>query len=149
MSIEDASTVRGKLYELGTVEIRWVGRWLNNNVKHFIDATLLAKDRHENVYRAITSSFDIDSIEKALDIHALHQQGKSPPPEAQDPQRFTARSAEVLDRPAQTPSRTCSETPRNLSPRPSLRKMTGPGWWPSCWPAPAPTRRKSGPSSPR
>jgi cobaltochelatase CobS len=95
MSIEDASTVRGKLYELGTVEIRWVGRWLNNNVKHFIDATLLAKDRHENVYRAIISSFDIDSIEKALDVYELHRQGK-PPPEAQDPQRFTP-PAEVLD----------------------------------------------------
>jgi hypothetical protein len=101
--VMDEAQLRGKLYELGTVDIRSVLRLLNKQ-KKVVAGTELAAMRHEAAFRLITSNFNGEEIEAAY-------------------LAVTTKSPEVADPPVITEERTPPIEPeREIPPAPTPPK---------------------------
>jgi cobaltochelatase CobS len=79
MPIEEESVIKANIWRLDTVEIRWVLRWLNNHVRKTVDATVLAKARHEWCHQNIIAKYSPDNMEMALNALATIKGNKPEP----------------------------------------------------------------------
>jgi cobaltochelatase CobS len=82
MPIQTKEEIRGKLYELNTVDIRWVLRQLHNNVKSCgHTGVAIASMQHNTAFQTITGRYSDDDIERMLEknLERHSNQQKSPP----------------------------------------------------------------------
>jgi cobaltochelatase CobS len=102
--------LKGKLYELGTVEIRSVLRILNNTVRKTVEGAQLAAMKHEAAFRVILDeyNFDIhgDEVEAAF-LKVTEAQPTRPPahPYKPTPPREPVEHVEIPSQPSRPKTR--------------------------------------------
>lgn len=66
MTETDEKEVKAQIWQLDTVNIRKVLRWLNNNIRKTIEATILAAARHEVCHSTILANYSAKEMYAAL-----------------------------------------------------------------------------------
>jgi hypothetical protein len=83
MPLTDPTKLKADLWTMNTVDIRRVGRWLNNGVKRVFDPTQLAKGQHEWVLKTVMNAYSMDDIENAYNY--VKASSEKPPIDQVDP----------------------------------------------------------------